>query len=426
MSLIITGKASNVTSPLAATITGITSSSGWLVATAAAHHYGDGDTVHMVVTVSGTTYDFLCTIAVIDATHFKIASSLPGTIGSLVGGTGTATDLSLTPQIQVPTDGDTFSLQLSGMLSALQGVIDRTQALKLMMVSPTVVVVSVLATAIVPIPGFVKFVIAEGCGGGGQGGGGGGAVNAANNSAPSGGGGGAARLRRVQFAPTPSDVYTITIGAGGNGGAAGSPASASGANGADSTIIDTSTSTTIATFGGANGGQGGFAGSTTRGAHAPGGRSSNTSPNGNGTLKYTTGGACISTGDAFGGDGIDAYEAASVGVFNCGFGTPDSNFSGGAHGAPGASAGTIDGGGGGGGGGAGPYGDGGAGGAGGAGVSGSGIAGSNGVAAAANTGAGGGGGGGGGSGGTPAGGGNGAAGGSGRIRLYYFLPTGIT
>lgn len=125
MSLVIAGDPHNITTPLSRTVTALTNNgSGAIrVTTSTSHLFGNGDFVRMqTATVLKSDYFY---IAVIDSTHFDlIGSAFTST------DTGTAVDLSLTPQIQVPTDGDTASLQLSGMLSALKGTIDRTAALK--------------------------------------------------------------------------------------------------------------------------------------------------------------------------------------------------------------------------------------------------------------------------------------------------------
>lgn len=123
MSIILTGNAANVTTPLTATVSSLSNNGGGLirVATSAAHLFGPNDRVLMAASPATGFFN----INVIDSTHFDLQGSTFTTTG-----TGTAIDVSLTPQIQVPTDGDTFSLQLSGMLSALQALCDRTQFLQ--------------------------------------------------------------------------------------------------------------------------------------------------------------------------------------------------------------------------------------------------------------------------------------------------------
>src|SRR5580698_4334068 len=129
MSDVLTGSASNVTTPLVARIIALANNgSGAIRATTVAPHlFGSGDSVAVAVTSSGTPVVVgTFTIAVIDSTHFDLVGST-----YTATGVGNASDLSLTPQIQVPTDGDTFSAQLSGLLSAFQGLMDRTQYVNL-------------------------------------------------------------------------------------------------------------------------------------------------------------------------------------------------------------------------------------------------------------------------------------------------------
>jgi hypothetical protein len=124
MSSVQTGVPTEVTTPLSATVTALSSSSGLIeVTTSSPHFFGSGDTVLMFVS-AGVGWGSSWTIAVVDSTHFTLTGS---TFSST--GTGTVEDISLTPQIQVPTDGDTFSMQLSGMLSSLRGILSRTQYL---------------------------------------------------------------------------------------------------------------------------------------------------------------------------------------------------------------------------------------------------------------------------------------------------------
>jgi hypothetical protein len=123
MSLTLTGTASNITTPLGVTITALSNngSGAVRVTTSAPHLFGNGDSVTIATSpVSGTF-----TITVIDSTHFDLNGST-----YISTATGSATDNSLTPQILVPTDGDTFSQQLSGALSSVQSLCDRTQFLQ--------------------------------------------------------------------------------------------------------------------------------------------------------------------------------------------------------------------------------------------------------------------------------------------------------
>ena len=84
MSYVLSGDADNVTTPLAATISGMANNgSGAIrVLTAAPHHYATGDFVH-IVTIT-TVIDTYYSITVIDANHFDL-------VGSTFTGTGTGT-----------------------------------------------------------------------------------------------------------------------------------------------------------------------------------------------------------------------------------------------------------------------------------------------------------------------------------------------
>jgi hypothetical protein len=249
----------------------------------------------------------------------------------------------------------------------------------------------------------------------------------------------------VTFAPTVDHVITVTIGAGGALGGAGTgsatvpTAGFGGVDGSDTTIVDTTASVTIAVFKGGGGGLGGYAAANPEvpSRHAAGGRSQRRQSAGTWGTSAPSAGIWLAKGDGYGGDGLDARETATYSTVNAGWentsATPGAvDIIGGTAGTPGTvSGGNVYGGGGGGGGGAGPYDSGafttGHGGNGGNGLSGgAGGNGANGTSSVANSGAGGGGGGGGGSGVTPGNGGTGGNGGSGRVRIYYFLPGGLT
>lgn len=119
MSIVLTGDPSHLTTGLTATVIALSNSAGAARAqTSAPHLFGDGDTVAIVAPPVVGQF----TITVIDSTHFDLVGSTYTTTG-----TGTVTDLSLTPQIQVPTDGDTQSVQVSGLLSTVQALCDRDQ-----------------------------------------------------------------------------------------------------------------------------------------------------------------------------------------------------------------------------------------------------------------------------------------------------------
>lgn len=462
----LAGNASRITTPLTATIVGIANngSAKWRVQTSAPHLFGHSDYVHLQVTVSTVLIDTYETITVIDPTHFDVTS-----LAYTATGTGLATDLSLTPQFNVPVDGDTGSLQLSGMLSAFQALADRTQALRSMIISRTMMLIGVTSpgAASVPIPTWAGACWAMGCGGGGGGGGGMAGFSGTSNEQTCGGGGGSGSafvIFPVALA-TGATSFDVSVGFGGNGGAGSPNISTDAAGGGDGGP------TTIAFHDGSlpgfqecsfSGGSGGGHGNTTcvatssgipiftPGGKGPAGMRRSGSFNlgarfAPGQSQYrdivNTAGALADPLGAWPGliytdpvGQMDYYEggASMATAGNATYvtalsyaGAPSpSGYAGGAAGAQGAAGGIYPGGSGGGGGGAGGGGVGGVGGAGGAGnASGNGASGASGASGVPTSGAGGGGGGGGGSGsGT---GGAGFAGGPGASGVLFFFFFGL-
>lgn len=467
MSTILNGDQSHSTTPLTAAVSAIANNGSglWRVTTSTAHYFGPDDYVQLQVTISATPVIVYGFITVIDATHFDVA----GTTYTATGA-GTATDLSLSPQFQVPTDGDPFSLQLSGMLSAFQCLADRTQALRYMQVSRAMVVVFATATANVKIPPWATYMLVIGCGGGGGAGGGPGGFSGTADQQLSAGGGGAGSRRVVQLLQVVGGATSIdaVVGAGGAGGAGSNGASnpASGSPGSDggsttATWHDGSFSgTTFATLLGGAGGGGGLnlsvstivATSASIPIFTPGGRGpaglfragpaglfSQLAPGVRQLQNIVNAGAGALTTPAVWNASIytdpvgqmDPSEGgASVANGNHTLYAPALSYAGapsaegtagGAAGANGTASSTYPGGAGGGGGGAGGGGNGGGGGAGGAGASsGNGTNGTVGTSASTNSGGGGGGGGGGGNAsGTAGNGADGGTGGSGFLELVF-------
>jgi hypothetical protein len=241
MSDILNGNAANITSPLARTVTALTSGAGGVVrvTTSVPHLFGPSDRVYISTAVITGYF----TINIIDSTHVD----LQGTTYSSTA-TGTITDYSLTPQILVPTDGDTFSMQISGMLSCLQGLMDRTQWLASQVAN--LQQASFAGAGTLKVPPGVVWMVAVMCGGGGGGEGGkrgetGGSIAGIY---PQGGGGAGAPLVCQGFVTSPGDLLTITPGTGGAGGAARGGA---GGDGVASTVIDGTSNLVVAAFGGA-------------------------------------------------------------------------------------------------------------------------------------------------------------------------------
>lgn len=131
MSTTYQGTASNVTSPLSATITGVVwNGSTLVVTTSAAHNFQTGDQIIISgvawgggITPVNNARSNPWTVTVLSATTFGLNSSTnPGS--TYVSG-GTATDLSLTPATTLPSDGDARSA--ASVNVALETALDRTQ-----------------------------------------------------------------------------------------------------------------------------------------------------------------------------------------------------------------------------------------------------------------------------------------------------------
>lgn len=417
----IQGNQANSTNPLTATITSMANASGSTTCTTSAPHYfGNGDQVYISTNVTSG----LGTCTVVDATHFTTTTPFVST------GTGTATDLSLTPAFEVPTDGDTGSLSLSGMLSTLQCLADRTQKLA---ANPALLgtgqkVQTFTANGNWQCPASTYWAIIVACGGGGGGAGGVAGTTGTAAQAPGGGGGAGAPLVAQVVPVVPGTVYPVTVGNGGGGGAGGSSsvAPSNGGNGLSSLACGL-------TFPGGMGGRANLQaapyGSPTLLSASLGGIGVpivNVQPN---SGAGSAGPWPIASGS---GTAIPVfpYDAAQGGhSFARADGNPSAAWNGGESltgqqggqaGGAGANVSSYDGGAGGGGGGGGALGLGATGGAGGSGSAGTGSVGSVGSSGAANTGAGGGGGGAGGAGSMNGGnGGNGGAGGTGSVQIFW-------
>jgi hypothetical protein len=404
MSDILSGNPNNVTQGLSATVSALSNNGSGLVrvTTASPHLFASNDLVVMYTGVVTGTY----AITVVGSNTFDLVRSTYSETS-----TGTVVDISLTPQIFVPTDGDTFSLQLSGMLSSLQALCDRTQFLNSLVNGGQFSYLAYRTSGTWTCPNTTQWVVVMLCGGGGGGAGGlSGAAATAQQSLGGGGGSGAVLVTRV-FQVVPGTAYTVTVGSGGAGGSAGN----SGSNGNSSFFA---TIQALGGNGGLSGPSGHPVGSGLLGC-ALGGDSNvytNSQPIYDGFGPWTIGSGLGSA------TSIPIFPAAPSGgghAFACGSQSVQSwngitslaGYAGGSAGAAGNVVSSYYGGGGGGGGGAGGAGNGGSGGGGGQPtVSGTGQVGSAGSSATAATGGGGGGGGGGGSG---TSGGSGAAGGNG-------------
>jgi hypothetical protein len=255
MSIIINGNAGNVTTPLTATVTALANNGAGAirVTTSSPHHFGSSDLVLMAAGPAQGAFG----ITVIDATHFDLIGSTYTTTG-----TGTATDTSLTPAIQFPTDGDAASMQL-GLLSGLQGLADRTQYLmtQLALRSIQVATVSSAGSGTINIPDGTLWFLVLGAGSGGSGGGGCGGWSGTSQAGPGGSGGSGARLCFGLFPALAAKALDYTVPAATSGGAAGAAGATptDGGNGADgnATTLAYHSSTTIFTAEGGSAGAGG-------------------------------------------------------------------------------------------------------------------------------------------------------------------------
>lgn len=415
MSSVYTGDSSTVANSLSRTVTGATNATPIVITTSASHLFGTKDWVVIANVAGNTAANGTWQITKLSATTFSLTGSVGS--GAYTSG-GTAVCVSLTPQFDIPSDGDAPTA--ASVNVALESLADRTQFLALlarMQSKAWTADTTWAAPANVVAIGFLV-----GCGGGGAGGDGGVGSTAASFAAAGGAGGGGSIERMIPVVLVGGTTYTIDIGAAGSGMADSFWAN----NGADTTFTD---GTTTYRFEGGHGGAAGPAAvdTATLASVSMGGPTTQTVLEATSyalTFATATVGALLPlVPSAFsrGGAGITKNAGTTSGNSFAGCNSPQGNVGGAGAASGTTSGGTRIGGGGGGGGGAGPYAAGGAGGAGGNGAAVTGVAGTAGTAGAANSGAGGGGGGGGGGAGTtPGSGGAGGAGGSGKLTLYYW------
>ena len=409
MALTITGDASQITTPISKTVNGATNASPIVISTTTAHLFATGDRVTIAGAGGNTAANGAWTITKTTSTAFSLNGSTGN--GAWTSG-GTATNHSLTPQFQIPDDGE--DIDAASVNVALEALADRSQFLKALIDAGVIQVKTWTSDTTWQAPTNVASIgLLIGYGGGGAGGVGSGGVSTTSFEA-SGGAGGGGCIQSIQVVVlVGGTTYTIDIGAGG---------ATAGADGADTTFTD---GVTTKTFRGAGGGASGATaldGSAGAIAVAEGGQSVRGTAAVTASV-FTTLGAMSARSSVMACGGWTSNQGgnAASGVGHAGGHNP-TGYAGGAAGANGTQASaTKIGGTGGSGGGAGPGGAGGAGGAGGnAAAAAPGSNGSAGTAAGANTGAGGGGGGGGGAGNSTTTGGAFGAGGSGKLILVYF------
>jgi hypothetical protein len=241
MSEIQNGNPANITTPLTATVTTLTNNgSGAIrVSTSAPHLFGNDDNVNVV---AGST-DGVYVISVISSTQFDLQGST-----YTAGGSGSATDYSLTPAVLLATDGDTFSQQLSGALSSAQSLLDRTQFLQEEIVTlnqTSLITQTFLSSGSVTVPAGAVVAFIKMCGGGGGGGGGAAGQTSSSECVGGGSGGAGAPLVTEMLPVTAGDILSITIGAGGAGGTAAN----NGGGGGTTIVTDLASSATVKAVG---------------------------------------------------------------------------------------------------------------------------------------------------------------------------------
>ncbi len=121
-----TGVPANITAPLVATINGATNASPIVISTTSAHLYATNDVIEVAGVTGNTAANGIWKITVTDPTHFQLVGSTGS--GAYVSG-GTATNRSLTPQFNIPSDGDPPTA--ASVNVAFQALADRTQYLGL-------------------------------------------------------------------------------------------------------------------------------------------------------------------------------------------------------------------------------------------------------------------------------------------------------
>ncbi len=126
MPSIVTGVPSTVTTPLVRTVTAASNASPIVITTSAAHQFVTGDTVVIQNVGGNTAANGVWQITKTSSTQFQLDSST-GNAAYTSG--GTATNLSLTPQFQIPDDGD--DLDAASVNVALEALSDRSQFLGL-------------------------------------------------------------------------------------------------------------------------------------------------------------------------------------------------------------------------------------------------------------------------------------------------------
>lgn len=127
MSTRYSGDPTNITTPLIRTITAAASAAGLIrLTTSVAHDFADNDRVYVYGVAGTTEANGYWTITVTGSTTFTLNGS---TFTNAYTSGGKALDLSLSPAIQFPSDGEDGTAE--SILAALESLCDRTQYLTL-------------------------------------------------------------------------------------------------------------------------------------------------------------------------------------------------------------------------------------------------------------------------------------------------------
>lgn len=336
------GNPANVTTPLVRTVTGCTGITGTgsniLVSTSPTPHLFANNDLVVISGVTGTVEaNGSWYITVQSSTTFTLNGS---SFAVAYGGGGTATDDSLTPYFQIPSNGDQPTVDVFN--AALSALADRTQYL--MTRSPPPLLFTTPGAFSFTTGPASTLILVTGIGGGSGGGGGaGGDVNNNFTGLSGGGGSGAVAYTRL-IQVTPNTTYSGAIGSGGGSGAPGASIAVGGLTktGSDGHVGTNTSITGVITFPGAT--TVGVGGSIGTGA-VDGGPGTNVPPGTAGTGVSPGGGSgWPSTGGNSGVNGVGTSTVnGTVGGAASGFGAGGGGGGGGSKGglagaSPGAGA----------------------------------------------------------------------------------------
>lgn len=126
MPSIYTGLPGNVSHSLSRTVSAATNATPIVITTTADHLFATGDTVIVASVAGNTAANGTWTITKVSATTFSLDTSVGS--GAYTSG-GTAVDVSLTPQFQIPSDGDGPFIKAADVAVGFEALADRDQHL---------------------------------------------------------------------------------------------------------------------------------------------------------------------------------------------------------------------------------------------------------------------------------------------------------